>query len=184
MGLYNFFIRKPSKPKPWFLNPSLTVPIIAGIIIGLSSLVWNSMAADIKDVQEKVEAVQKEKATNQDVKEALQELKNQNKESNKAIKETNEAIKNNQIAIKELLIRQEMMAPSNIRVGPSPSTVTNNNEVTKVKENETKNIIKKVEEKIISPELFEKYMSMKQELKKKYKEYLIKNGYDVSHLPD
>jgi len=148
----------PPPPKKAWVNPSLIMPIIFAVIVGLAGLVWNGMAADIKTVQDKVEAVEKEKATNADVKEAIKELKDQTKEQNVAIQQ-------NQIAIKELLIRQDILkAPEEFKIVD-------------------KEVIRE-EKKILTPEQFERYLSMKPEVKVKYKIYLEKRGYDVNDLPD
>jgi hypothetical protein len=163
-------------PKPWYKNASIITPVIFGIILGLMSIVWNGMAADLKHAEEQIEEIQKEKATNADVKEALHELKTQTKEQN-------DAIQQNQLAIKELLIRQEIekKAPVNLRIkGKSDGEPT----TTPVVKREAKTVIVEKEKKVLSPEQFGKYLSLKPEIKVKYKAYLEKRGYDVSDLPE
>jgi hypothetical protein len=172
MALFDIFKKEPPPPpKPWFKNVSIITPIVFAVIVGLMGIVWNGVAADLQNVERKIEEVEKEKATNADVKEALKELKSQTKEQN-------EAIQQNQIAIKELLIRQEVQIPANFSIKGGESRTTPVSDTTKKEANV------KIEKKILNPEQFERYLSMRPEVKAKYKAYLEKRGYDVSDLPD
>ena len=58
-----FWKKEPPKPKipQW---AAISVPIVFAVMIGLIGLVYNTMAADIKDVKTNVEKVEEKKVDN------------------------------------------------------------------------------------------------------------------------
>jgi hypothetical protein len=89
-------------------------------------------------------------------------------------KQHKDAIVQNQLAIKELLTRQQLILDRKLVITP-PSNL----KIEKKEINEP-NTTKKP---VLTPEQFEKYLSMKPEIKVKYKKYLESRGYDIEGLP-
>jgi len=152
------FWRKPPPPPPKSKIPqwiSVVTPIIFAVIAALAGLVYTSMAEEIKDVKESVEKVEQKKVDNRVLKLMIEKDRQALQTQQERNKEQDKAIVENQKAIQQLLIH----SPRNLGV-KNP-----------------------VEKKVLPPELFEKYLSMKPEIRVKYKIYLEKRGYDVSDLP-
>jgi hypothetical protein len=152
-----FWRKPPPPPKPkipqWV---SVVTPIIFAVIAALAGLVYTSMAEEIKNVKESVEKVEQKKVDNQVLKLMIEKDRQALQTQQERNKEQDKAIIENQRAIQQLLIR----SPKNLVI---KRQVDN--------------------KKVLPPELFEKYITMKPEIQEKYKLYLEKKGYDVSQLP-
>jgi len=183
----------PPPPKKWFQQPALILTIVAMFVLGPVGVIYNSMSEELKDVRSKVEAVEKEKVDNENLKETLNELKEQRKEQTKSDKEQNESIQTNQMAIKEILIRQEVMEPKEVRIkqpaAKKKSTVKmapKKTEAARASGNTmSRDSAKKLQvrdKRVLTPEMFERYLEMKPEIQAKYKRYLKSRGYDVEGL--
>lgn len=154
MSIFNLFKEPPPPPPPKPTTPTwvkIAIPLVFGIVVGLISIVYNSMAGEI---EKKVDNQTLQLMIEKD-REAMQ--RNEDKD-----KEQSEAIKENQKAIQQLLVAP----PSTLRVNPDAVTV------------------KKTEKPTLTPEQFEKYMTMAPDVRAKYKKYLESRGYDIEGLPD
>jgi len=177
---------KPPPPPPIYKRqPIATIAVILTIVgmfvLGPVGYLWNGMAEELKVVKSEVKNLEKEKVDNENLKDTLTELKQQRKETNDALKDQNNSIQTNQLAIKEILTRQEMLtAPKGFQIKGEVRTQP----VKKIEVEE--NNINLVEKQKVSltPEQFERYLSMKPEIRAKYKKYLESTGKDVSGLPD
>ena len=184
MSIFNRW-RPPPPPPPFYRRQpvatvALVVTLFATLIIGPTKYIAQGMEAKIKTNTTDIKEVQKEKATNENVKDALMELKEQRKEQAVANKEQNESIQINQKAIQEILIRQELIkAPKGFGI----KTEKKIKSVTKKVVTE-RDIVTKKQKVTLTPEQFEKYISMTPEIRAKYKQYLEHTGKDVSGLPD
>ncbi len=174
----NWFFKKqqPLPPPIYKRRPIATVAIILSMIgmfvLGPIGYLWNGMAEELKFVKGKVEIIQKEKVDNENLKDTLTELKEQRKETRETLKEQNESIQMNQIAIKEILTRQQMIiVPKGLKLMGMG--------IEKEVQTDTKK-----QKTTLSPEEFEKYISMSPKIRAKYKKYLRETGKDVSSLPD
>ena len=180
MSIFNRFSPPPPPPPFYRRQPvataALIVTLFATLIIGPSKYIAQGMDAKIEKNSTNIESIQKEKATNENVKDALIELKEQRKESAIANKEQNKSIQTNQQAIQGILIRQKIIkAPSGFNIKTEP--------VIKKKVITEENIV--VKSKVaLTPEQFEKYLSMAPDVRAKYKTYLKEIGKNVSMLPD
>lgn len=168
-----FFRKQPSLPPPpiYKRKPIATVAVIltivATFVLGPVGVIYNSMSEELKNVRSKVEVVQKEKVDNTILKEALNDLKEERRDRNKKAEKRDDAIQQNQQAIQKILIRQELAAPKGLKLmGKSIQVDT------------------KKEKTTLTPQQFEKYLSMSPEVRVKYKKYLKETGNDVSNLPD
>lgn len=164
-----FFKKQPPLPiykrKP-IATAAIILTIVATFVLGPIGVIYNSMSEELKNVRNKVEVVEKEKVDNTILKDALDDLKEERKDRNKKAEKRDEAIQQNQQAIREILIRQELAGPKGLKI------------MGKVVENNTK------EKTTLTPEEFEKYISMSPKVRVKYKKYLKESGKDISGLPD
>ena len=158
--MLRMFWRKPPPPKPkipqWLM---ITAPFIFAIVIGLIGLVYNTMAEEINDVKDSIVVVEQKKVDNRVLKLMIEKDRQALQTQHERNKEQDKAIIENQRAIQQLLIK-----PPSLRIIPKSDHVSN--------------------QKILPPDLFEKYISMKPEVRQKYKKYLNTKGYDVSNLPE
>lgn len=172
MNLWFFKKQQPLPPPPIYKRkPIATVAVIltivATFVLGPVGVIYNSMSEELKNVRSKVEVVQKEKVDNTILKEALNDLKEERRDRNKKAEKRDEAIQQNQQAIQKILVRQELAAPKGLKLmGKSIQVDT------------------KKEKTTLTPQQFEKYLSMSPEVRVKYKKYLKETGNDVSNLPD
>lgn len=148
------FWRKPEPlPKPktpqWI---TVGVPIVFAVIVGLVGLVYNTMAADVKSLEEK-------KASRETIQQMLKNQENLIKNNKEDGDKRDKAIEKNQEVIQELL-RQQI--PRNLRVRESE--------------------VSEIEKKPIPPDYFEKYFELEEDIQKKYKIYLESKGYDTTGL--
>jgi hypothetical protein len=182
MSIFNIFRQPPPPPPPFYkTRPVATAGLIftlfATLVIGPTQYIARGMDAKIEKNATNIESIQKEKATNETVKDTLLELKEQRKEQAVANKEQNRSIQTNQIAIEKILIRQEIIkAPSGFGIkteGKADSPKTERNVLVKAKP-----------KAVLTPEQFERYLSMAPDIRVKYKNYLEQTGKDVSGLPD
>jgi len=180
MSIFNMFRQPPPPPPPFYkarpvATAGLVFTLFVTLIVGPTQYIARGMDAKIEKNSTNIESIQKEKATNETVKDTLMELKEQRKEQASANKEQNRSIQTNQIAIEKILIRQEIIkAPSGFGIkaeGKSDSPKTERNVMVEAKP-----------KKILTPEQFEKYMTMAPELQEKYKRYLRHKGYDTEGL--
>ena len=167
------FKKQPPLPPPpiYKRRPIATAAIILSIVatfvLGPIGVIYNSMSEELKTVREKVEVVEKEKVDNTILKEALNDLKEERKDRNIKGEKRDDAIQQNQQAIQKILIRQELAAPKGLKLmGKSIQVDTNKEKTT------------------LTPEEFEKYISMPPKIRVKYKKYLKETGKDISGLPD
>jgi len=74
--MYFSFFRKPNPPPPkipqWV---TVTVPIVFAVMIGLIALVYNTMAADVKEIKDNVKLVEEKKVDNTTLKLMLKNQK-------------------------------------------------------------------------------------------------------------
>lgn len=171
------FQKPPPPPPPFYrrqpvATAALVVTLFSVLIIGPTQYIASGMDKKIDANAKRIVDIEKEKATNENVKGAIIELKEQRKEQAEANKEQNKSIQTNQIAIEKILIRQEVIsAPSGFGIKEKADTAS-------VK----KNTITEVKKRILTPEQFERYMTMTPEIQEKYKLYLEKKGYDTEGL--
>jgi len=186
----SWFRREPPPPPPpppskipgWV---SLLTPVIMAIILGLGAFIGNSFSETIKEVKAKVESVDKEKVDNQTlqlmlknqeilIKQQKEEADRQREEDAKkfeAIQQTqSETLKRIETIQREKTARPVVVAPpANLSIGGKADAPASNSQS---------------KGEALSPEEFEKYMSMEPDIRIKYKRYLQKIGKDVSGLPD
>ena len=172
MSIFNRFQKPPPPPPPFYrrqpiATAGLVLTLFATLIIGPTQYIARGMDAKIDNNSKRIVDIQKEKATNENVKGALIELKEQRKEQSAANKEQNKSIQTNQIAIEKILIRQEVIkAPGGFAITGGKSDQP----------------FEEKPKRILTPEQFERYMSMSPELQEKYKRYLRHKGYDTEGL--
>ena len=180
MSIFNRFQKPPPPPPPFYrrqpvASAALVLTLFSMLIIGPTQYIARGMDAKIDNNSKRIVDIQKEKATNENVKGAITELKEQRKEQAEANKEQNKSIQTNQIAIEKILIRQEVIkAPGGFQIKDSSKST---------EEKHTMREVKKVKP-TLTPEQFEKYMTMAPDIRIKYKKYLESTGKDVSGLPD
>jgi len=162
----------PPKIPQWL---TISVPIIITILLGLVALVYNTMAADVKEVKEQVEKVEEKKVDNETLKILLenQKLMIQQQKEEAERQRVEDAKKFDQLQHtqsktleriedmqKEKVFNREIKAPRGFSIKSKDTKVA------------------------LTPEQFEKYLSMDPKVRVKYKQYLERSGKDISELPD
>ena len=150
------------------------------VIIGLIALVYNTMAADLKEVETKVEKVDEKKVDNKTLQLMLKNQKmmiEQQKEEAERQREEDakkfEQIQQTQQKTLERIEQQQRVAP------PKEFRVKSNSENVREERSEAARTQHK---RTLTPEQFERYLLMKPEIQEKYKKYLESRGYDVEGL--
>ena len=169
----------PSKIPAWV---QLVTPVIMAIILGLGAFIGNSFSETSKEVKAKVESVDKEKVDNQTlqlmlknqeilIKQQKEEADRQREEDAKkfeAIQQTqSKTLERIETIQKEQQVRPKavVLPPANLSIGGKADAPTSRGVA-------------------LTPEEFEKYLSLEPDVRVKYKRYLQKIGKDVSGLPD
>jgi len=174
--IFSLFRREPPPPPPskipgWV---QLVTPIIMAIVLGLGAFIGNSFSETIKEIKGQVEKVDEKKVDNTTLQLMIERqemlIKHQQEEADRQRQEDAKKFDQIQKTQTKTLERIEAVqtqktaisAPSNMRIKAKPTT----------------------EKVALTPEQFEKYMSLKPEVRRKYKQYLESTGKDVSGLPE
>ena len=185
MVIKNPFKKEPPPPLPFYKRQpiatwAVVLTMVSMFVLGPIGYIFNGFTEELKDVKEKVAAVEKEKVDNENLKETLTELKEQRAETKEVLEQQNESIRTNQMAIQEILIRQEMITP------PSGLSILAPKPASKEAPANTNTVMPKTvtikEKKTLPPEYFERYLDMTPERQERYKVYLERRGYDVEGL--
>jgi phosphoribosylanthranilate isomerase len=165
------FKKTPPPPKKgvptWVIQ--LITPLVFALFMGLVTFIGSGFSEDIKDLKTQVETVDKEKVDNQTLQLMIknQELLIKHQQQEAEMQREQDAEKFEQIQrtqTKTLERIEAIQAPSKVRVMEAVPMSAPKKEP-------------------LSPEEFEKYMSMEPDIQIKYKRYLEKIGKDVSGLP-
>lgn len=156
------------------------------VILGLGAFIGNSFSETIKEVKAKVESVDEKKVDNNTLQLMLKNqeilIKQQKEEADRQREEDAkkfEAIQETQSKTLERIetIQKEKSAPRPVVMSPPANLSIGGKADAPAAKSQSRAAR-------LTPEEFEKYMSLKPEVRAKYKKYLQSTGKDVSGLPD
>ncbi len=175
----SWFRREPPPPPPSKIPAwvQLATPIIMAIVLGLFAFIGNSFSESIKEVKEQVKTVDQEKVDNKTLQLMIQRqdilIQHQQEESERQRDLDSKKFEDIQKTQTKTLERIETMQgekrsvmispPSNVSIGGKADVLN---------------------KACLTPQEFEKYLSMDPNTRIKYKQYLQSRGKDISGLPD
>ena len=161
----------PPPPKKFYQQPALILTLVAMFVLGPVGVIYNTMSEELKKkVDNKTLQLMIEKD-----REALKRQGDALKEKGQKDEKQDAAIIENQKTL--IILRQQqstIKAPSSVQIKDS--------NITGPRATVSKKVTQRKPE--LTPAQFEKYLTLKPEIRAKYKKYLMSRGFDVSGLPD